>query len=76
MSAHFDVRQANAAVVDLLARQLELPRFIATTLASRGISTPDQAQRFFHPSLERDWGNPYDIPGIDAVVDDLEQAIR
>lgn len=76
MSAQFDVRQANAAVVDLLARQLELPRFIATTLASRGISTPDQAQRFFHPSLERDWGNPYDIPGIDAVVDDLEQAIR
>ena len=76
MSAQFDVRQANASVVELFERQLDLPRFIATTLAVRGISTVEQAKRFFNPSLDRDWGNPYDIPGLDAVVDSLEEAIN
>lgn len=75
MSAQFDVRQANASTVDLFERELGLPRFIATTLATRGITTVEQAKRFFTPSLDRDWGNPYDIPGLDLVVDSLEEAI-
>ena len=76
MSVQFDVRQANPSVVDLLEQQLGLPRFIATTLASRGVTTPEQAERFFSPSLDRDWANPYNIPGMENVVDELEQAIR
>ncbi len=75
MSAQFNVRPANAAVVELFERQLGLPHFIAVSLAARGVSTVEQAQRFFSPSLDRDWGNPYTIPGLDAVVDSLEEAI-
>lgn len=76
MSVQFDVRSANAAVVDTLMQQLRLPHFIATTLASRGVTTPEQAEQFFHPSLERDWGNPYNLPGLEQVVNALEQAVR
>ena len=76
MSAQFDVRQANNDVVALLQQQLNLPHFIATTLATRGVTTPEQAQRFFNPSLDNDWGNPYNIPGIKEVVDQLEAAVN
>ncbi len=76
MSAQFNVKGANPASVDLLSVTLGLPRFIATTLVARGIDSLPAAQRFFHPSLDRDWLNPYIIPGLEEVVDDLERAIR
>lgn len=76
MSAQFNVRGANPASVDLLSAALGLPRFIATTLVARGIDTLPAAQKFFHPSLDRDWLNPYIIPGLEEVADDLERALR
>lgn len=76
MSARFNIKSADASVVDSLQHALGLPRFIATTMAVRGISTPQQARDFMQPSLQRDWGNPYDIPGLEEVADSLESAIR
>lgn len=76
MSAHINVVSADPAVVGHLAENLEVPSFIATILASRGIDTPKQAREFLAPSLDRDWRNPCDIEGMDEVVDALVEAIR
>ena len=76
MSAQFNVKGVRPDVVNLLSGTLGLPRFVAATLAGRGIDSLPKAQAFFHPSLDRDWLNPYMIPGLEEVVDDLERAIR
>lgn len=76
MSAQFKVNAADPQVVGRLKEQFGLPSFIATIMAARGIADPDQAERFLNPSLDRDWINPYEMPGIGPVVDKLEEAIR
>lgn len=76
MSAHFNIKSADPASVEALERALGIPRFIAQVLVARGIDTADRAQQFLDPSFERDWGNPYDIPGLHDVVESLESAVR
>ena len=53
-----------------------LPRFIAATLVARGIDNPAAVHRFLAPSLERDWLDPYIIPGLSDVADALEAAVK
>ena len=72
MSAQFKVRAADARVVARLRQRFGLPEFIATIMAARGIDD-EQAQRFLNPSLDRDWREPYELPGIGPVVDALEK---
>ncbi|MEG2628884.1 MAG: single-stranded-DNA-specific exonuclease RecJ [Raoultibacter sp.] len=76
MSAQFNIKATNSAAVARLQQELRLPRFIAATLVARGIDTLEKAEAFMHPSLERDWLDPYIIPGLAAVVDSLEAAIK
>lgn len=76
MSAQFNIHAVDPACVARLAAELGLPRFIAATLASRGITSPHAARLFLQPSLDRDWRNPYDIPGLSDVADALEAAVR
>ena len=76
MSAQFNVCAADARVVALLRQHFDLPEFMASIMAARGITSVEQAERFLNPNLDRDWLEPYDIPGISEVVDHLEQAIR
>ena len=76
MSAQFKVNAADPQAVARLQRRFGLPRFIATIMAARGVVDNKQAERFLNPSLDRDWLDPYDMPGIGPVVDKLEEAIR
>lgn len=76
MSAQFKIRAADTACVSLLQQELGLPHFIANVLAVRGICTVEAAQDFLHPSLEKDWHKPYDIPGLGEVADKVEEALR
>ena len=76
MSARFYIKPAAQAVVSALQQQLGLPSFMATALAARGIECPQAAREFLGPSLERDWFNPYDVPGMEEVVGVLERAVR
>ena len=76
MSAQFKIKAADPASVVRLERELGLPRFIATTLVARGITTVRAAKRFLNPSLDRDWRNPLEIPGLAEVADGLINAIR
>ena len=76
MTAQFKVNAADPQAVARLQEQFGLPRFIASIMAARGIVDSEQADLFLHPSLDRDWHNPYDMPGLEGVVEALEEAIR
>lgn len=76
MSAQFNIKPSDPASIRRLQHDLALPRFVAATLAARGIDTAEKAYEFLRPSLERDWRNPYEIPGLEGVVDALEEAVR
>ncbi len=47
---------------------------IGELLAERGIATPEEADRFFHPSL-RDMHDPFLMPDMDKAVDRLNRAM-
>lgn len=76
MSAHFNILPADARAVAWLQQELDLPQFMAATMVARGIDTPEKAQLFMHPDLDRDWLDPYIIPGLKDAVDALEQTVR
>lgn len=76
MSAQFNILSADKSAVELLQKALGVPHFIATVLVNRGVTTPQLARAFLNPSLESDWGNPYNIAGLSDVVDGLELAVR
>ena len=76
MSARFNIKAADPEAVTALERELHMPRFIAATLVARGIDTPEAANRFLTPSIDRDWLDPYTIPGLSDVADALEAAIK
>jgi len=76
MAAQFTICAADRAAVDRLRQHFGMPRFIADIMVSRGIDTVDQAEAFLNPDLDRDWLNPYTIPGMSEVVDRLELAVR
>lgn len=76
MNARINLATADEAVVTRLVTTLDLPHFIAATLVSRGIDTPEKAELFLRPNLEADWQDPYLIDGMDAAVDRIAQAIR
>ena len=76
MSAQFNIKAADPAAVKALQDRLGLPRFVAATLVGRGLADPAEAERFLTPSLDRDWLDPYIIPGLSEVVDALEAAVK
>ena len=47
---------------------------VSELLAQRGISTVDEAERFFHPSL-RDLHDPFLMPDMDKAVKRLNKAM-
>ena len=75
MSAQFNILAANPAAVALLQQDLGLPHFVAATLVARGIDAPEAAREFLTPSLERDWLDPYIIPGLSDVADALDPIV-
>ena len=58
-----------------LAQHLGVAPLVARVLVARGICDPDEAERFLSPSLERDWANPLDIPGMADAADRVERAL-
>jgi single-stranded-DNA-specific exonuclease len=57
-----------------LALAMDLPEIVAELLASRGISSVEEAQRFLHPSIDQ-LHSPMEMLGMAAAVERLERAI-
>ena len=76
MSARIQVASVDRAMVSHIARTFDLPNFIAATLASRGLTSDEEIASFLHPSLARDWRDPYAIEGMEQVIDQLTAALK
>jgi single-stranded-DNA-specific exonuclease len=48
----------------------------ARVLVVRGITSPQDADRFLKPSLDRDWNEPTVIPGMAAAADRVAHAVQ
>ena len=67
--------KGNPDTINHLAEALGVERVLATLLVQRGISTYDEAKKFFRPSLD-DLYNPFLMKDTQAAVERIEQAIR
>ncbi len=65
MAAEHEVRSATG-VSSLAAR----------VMVARGIRTAQEAREFLTPSLERDWHDPLELPGLPEAADRVEAAVR
>jgi len=76
-AAHaWNLTDADADVVESLAKATGLSRITARILVSRGLQTAAQVEWFLSPDLARDWLNPNLIPGMEAAALEVESVIR
>jgi len=71
----WQIRPSDPHDIERLTRDVGLTPVIARLLATRGISTPEQAQQFLSPSLSH-LHSPYLMSGLRAAVDRLRAAIE
>lgn len=74
-SKRWEVVEADKNTVEAIIEATGVTNLVARVMASRGI-TAQQAPRFLEPSLERDWIDPYLIPGMEEGVARIERAIH
>lgn len=80
MASEHKIHRASFSSEDMhaaenIAQKCGIPPFAARILVARGISDPEDAEKFLNPSLENDWLNPYDIRDMEELVDRLQKAI-
>ena len=59
-----------------LKRELGVSSLVARVLAARGVCDTEEARAFLSPSLDRDWADPLDIPGMAVAADRIEAALN
>ena len=62
--------------VAALAQATGVSRVTARILLSRGLEDADAVERFFTPSLERDWIDPLELPDMDRASRVVAAAVR
>jgi len=68
--------QTDEAVVRRLEAEEAISPLLARTLASRGLTTTQQARNFLDPRLADNLGDPFCLKDMDRAADRLAQAIR
>lgn len=72
----WEVLPSNKGSERALCEQLGIAPLVSRVLCARGISDAADAYAFLHPSLDRDWADPLDIPGMREAADRVEAALR
>ncbi|MBK5210794.1 MAG: single-stranded-DNA-specific exonuclease RecJ [Coriobacteriia bacterium] len=73
--ARFNTPSVQGDVVSRLETELGISNLFARILAARGFTDSQAVERFTTPSLERDWKDPFALPGMDQVADRVVRAI-
>ncbi len=76
MKTQWLVRSTDESAVACLVDALNIPALVARVLVARGISDVSDARLFLAPDLERDWHDPFLIPGMSEAVEVLVRALR
>ena len=66
----------NPELESKLSTGLGVPPLVARIMVAHGIGSIGEGQLFLTPSLDRDWADPLEIPGMEEVADRVERAIR
>lgn len=72
----WDILPANGKAERMLCEKLGIDVLVARVLSSRGVSSVEEARAFLRPSLERDWRDPLEIPGMGDAATRMERALR
>jgi single-stranded-DNA-specific exonuclease len=67
--------QGNQEAINALAASLNINSILANLLVQRGISTFEQAKKFFRPSLD-DLHDPFLMRDMDIAINRIDDAIR
>lgn len=60
--------------IDILSNELNISPILSKLLVQRGISTTEEARKFFNPSL-RDLHDPFLLPDMQKAIDRIEEAL-
>lgn len=74
-SKRWEVLAPHANAEQRLQSQLNVSPLVARVMAARGFDANEEAQRFLHPDLDRDWFDPYTIPHMEQAVTKIVEAI-
>ena len=72
----WSVAKRNPELESKLAAGLGVPPLVARIMVAHGIASIEEGQLFLTPSLDRDWADPLEIPGMEGVADRIEQAVH
>ena len=75
-SQRWEILEQHRDAEERLMDELGTSRLVARILAARGITDIGEARAFLTPSLDRDWRDPLEIPGMGVVADRVERALR
>lgn len=75
-SDRWRVLEPDPAVEQAIRQAFGVPALVARVLAARGFTDLDAVGRLLTPSLERDWLDPLDLPGMAGAADRVERAVR
>lgn len=75
MQKRWVIRDADTEAVERLQQALNIPAALAMLLVQRGITTFEDARRFFRPSLEH-LHDPFLMKDMDKAVDRILRALR
>lgn len=71
----YEILPANPSLEEDLEQAFSLSSLAARTLANRGYSDLREVERFLHPSLDRDWVDPFLLPGMQEGAQALWKAL-
>ncbi|HEY0901227.1 MAG TPA: single-stranded-DNA-specific exonuclease RecJ [Micavibrio sp.] len=74
MQARWVVPPVSLDAVEKIVRQHDLPEIVARLIHGRQIQL-DSIESFLDPKLSRDFPDPFSLRGMDALADDMAQAI-
>lgn len=67
--------QGNREIVERLAQELNIDKILAGLMVQRGITTFDEAKKFFRPGIE-DLHDPFLMKDMDKAINRISQAIQ
>lgn len=72
----FTLASVDEHTVERLARSTGLSKIAARVLVVRGIYNGEDAERFLAPSLNRDWVDPLEVPGMEPAAARVAKAVQ
>lgn len=68
-------RSPDGALVSRLSREHDLPPLVAATMVNRGVSSPEEAERYLNPSVDH-LLDPFGMADMERAAERIARAVR